>query len=111
MFKPTAKADLYILFRNGLLTYILDTEDTNLRDWQMVPKEHHIGRMQTVSMVRKMLKRLGKEFPKGMVLLNGKIAVTEEFKAFLQTHREMGSTAEEAITAWTSMRELADDAG
>lgn len=108
MFRHDKEPDLYSIFRDGVLKYLTGQPKGGLDPWRMIPKEAHVGRQQTVGLIRKMVNRLGKEFPGAVVWQGGRLSLTENFSEFLKTHHEMGSSAEEAKGAWETMRDLRD---
>lgn len=108
MFRPTKTdrvRDLYQLFRDGILEDAARFSITSIEVWKMVPKQN-IGRLQTVAGIRKMVARMQAEFPKGIVWKSGRMVVSDELMQFAKTHRELGSTEQEAIEAWRAMQDL-----
>lgn len=105
MFKYTKARNLYQSFRDGLL---LDAVQLGVREadpWHLMPPVH-IGRQQTVTLVRKMSTRLVKDFPGGFAVKKHKIVISDELAIFAETHRDMGSTEEEARAAWAAMQSI-----
>lgn len=108
MFLPTHRdrpRDLYQVFRDGILEDCIRFGMTEVELWKMVPKEN-IGRLQTMASLRKMANRMHKEFPGAITWKAGKMTITQELIEFSKTHREMGSTEQEAIAAWRAMQSI-----
>jgi hypothetical protein len=105
MFKYKEPRNLYQSFRDGLLADAIDKGLREIDPWHMMPPVH-IGRQQTVTLIRKMADRLGRDFPKGFSYKKHKIRISDELAVFVETHREMGSTEEEARAAWAAMQSI-----
>lgn len=104
--KSNQQRDLYGLFRDGIFADAIRGQ-TTFSEWDFV-RTAHVGRQATNSLVRKMIKRMEKQFPSGFVWKGGKITLTPDFVMFIRTHIEMGSTEEEAIDAWSAMRSITE---
>lgn len=108
MFLPTRRdkpRDLYQTFRDGILEDCARFNLTEVELWKMVPKEN-IGRLQTMAGLRKLANRFQKEFPGAITWRAGRLGISIELIEFAKTHRELGSTEQEAIEAWRAMQTL-----
>lgn len=104
--KPTNQSrSLYESFRDGLIDDAVSRNAHEFDPWKLIP-EVHIGRMQTVSLIRKMAAKMRKEFPGGVIEKKGKFLLQADLIEFAKTHREIGSTSEEMVAAWAAMRSI-----
>lgn len=108
MFRPTnpdRQRNLYQMFRDSLLEDCIRSGIYEVELWRSVPKEN-IGRLQTVSLIRKMASRMSREFPGALTLSGGKLKISHELVDFSKTHRDLGSSEDEAIQAWQAMQSM-----
>lgn len=105
---PGKSPDLYHFFLIGALQYLIDPSNPGLEVWSLVPNEH-IGRQQSVALIRKMANRMVHQFPGGIGWFSSRrLTITPMFRDFLLTHQRMGSTMKEAMEAWSAIKDLDD---
>lgn len=98
---------LYGMYRDGIISGALENDGEVIHEWKLIP-EVHIGRLPTMTLIRKMTRRLLKDFPGGLTNKHGKITLTPEFMEFAKTHRSLNSTDEEVKQAWAAMRSMTE---
>jgi hypothetical protein len=114
--------DLYQLFRDGVIddaisggAFISHGGRTFVSPWRFLPKDGgragdrsatHVGRVQTMALIRRFMQRAAKEFPGGVVLNDSGFCVEEPFVEFVKTHRAMGSSHDDMVKAWAAMQSI-----
>jgi hypothetical protein len=109
MTKPNSRRHktLYGMFRDGIVTHAIENEGVILNEWHLIP-EVHIGRMPTMTLIRKMTKKMIKDFPGAVTNRKGEIKLTPDFVEFAKTHRELNTSDEEVKQAWAAMRSMTE---
>lgn len=97
---------LYQMFRDGLISEAIRT-GPELHEWKLMPKAH-IGRLPTMTLLRKMLRHMAKDYPGAFRNRKGKITFSREFLDFAQTHRDLGSNEKEVKQAWSAMHSITE---
>lgn len=100
--------DLYYFFSMGVFHYLLDHDGPGLEPWHLVPKDHHIGRQNTMAAIRKMIAKLMRQFPGALFWAHKRLVMSPLFKDFLRTHQRMRSTVAEAMAAWAAMKDIGE---
>lgn len=95
---------LYDLFCEGIFRRAVKGHRT-FGEWKLIPAQH-IGRQASVTLIRKMLRKMEREYPGAFTRKRGTFEITEEFAEFIGTHLDMGSTSEEMVNAWSAMRSM-----
>ena len=106
MFKTDRPRDLYALFRDGVLQDFILHDKTVIDLFKFVPNRHHLGRLEALTLMRKMASAMAREFPGGVKAHKQNLHITPDFLVFARTHFSMESTAEEAAKAWLAIKEI-----
>lgn len=107
--------DLYMMFRDGIVEDAMlnlhgGRNGESKSAWHYIPKQaHHVGRNQTMALIRRFMKQCCADFPGGFVLNGNSITVEPVFLEFVKTHKEMGTPPDELIKAWSTMHAIAQD--
>lgn len=107
MAKARTHKTLYGMFRDGMVTHAIENDGEVMNEWHLIP-EVHIGRMPTMTLIRKMLRRMEKDFPGAMTRKKGLVKMDGEFIDFAKTHRELNTSDEEVKQAWAAMRSITE---
>lgn len=117
--------DLYQMFRDcvlddainhGVATFISQGGRRFLSPLKYLPNDSsgrksnrlHVGRVQTMGLIRKFMERAAAEFPDGFICNRSGLSVDEAFIEFIKTHRAMGSDHDAMVKAWRAMRSMND---
>ena len=105
--------NLYEMFRDGVLDDAIAQHDSGedcpkVTPWQYLPPKTPAGRLQTMAMIRRFMDQASKEFPGGLVLNAKGFKVEKSFVEFIKTHREMGSSHNDMVKAWSALRNMLD---
>lgn len=103
IFHTAKPRTLYHIVRDGLI------EEAILRGgsvglWSILPASTHGDRLRIMTMIRRMISTMATEFAGGIYIDGNTAFFTADFLTFCQTHRDMGSTEQQARDAWQAMR-------
>ena len=105
--------NLYELFRDGVIDDAIKgngktkVDGTHISPWNYLPeKTEHVGRVQTIALIRRFMQKASKEFPQGIVLNKSGFKVSDDFVVFTKTHKEMGTSHEDMVKSWEAMSSM-----
>lgn len=97
--------DLYLMFHDGILEDSSKHRGFGYDVWAYLPAVN-IGRMQTIILIRKFLKKMIADYPGGISGKSGKFFISGDLSDFHKTHNEIGTDYDTRIRAWQAMVDL-----
>lgn len=105
--------NLYEQFRDGVIEDViagLIPQGGSMSPYDFLSKDgaKHIGRLQTIALIRRFMHRIAIDLPGAFYLKERALHVEPTFPEFAKTHKEMGSNSEEMRAAWVAMVGMKD---
>lgn len=97
-------------FRDALIDDCIAGNITSIDIWRCMPTTH-IGKTQTIALIRKFVLQINRLYPGSMRSDANKLHIEPDFLSFMATNRALGSSDKDCRAAWSAIRSIESDSG